>query len=131
MTNAAKSVHLYGIYLLIFGSVFLIIPNLALAVLGFVPTQEVWIRVVGALAAVIGYYYIQAARNEATQFFQWTVTARSFITLCLLTFVGLGLSTLRLLPFAVLEGLSALWTAVILRMGNSIKQDPLKGIVQE
>ena len=75
MSKSAISVFVFGLYLLVVGSVLILVPNLLLSLFAIPETSEVWIRVVGVVAAVLGYYYVQAARNELTAFFRATVPA--------------------------------------------------------
>jgi hypothetical protein len=76
MSRAATSVFVFGIYLAAVGAIFLVAPNLLLGVLGFPPTNEVWIRVAGVLVLILAYYFIQSARRGTTGFFRWTVHVR-------------------------------------------------------
>ena len=69
MSNSAKSIFVFGIYSLILGITFLIIPNILLSLFGFQTTNEVWIRVIGMLLFLLAFYYIQAARKNFTAFF--------------------------------------------------------------
>ena len=87
MSNAAKSIFVFGIYLGIIGFGFLLIPKTVLGLLGFSITIEPWIQVVAMLLLILAYYYIQSARSELTSFFRFTVHARLsvimfFIVLC-------------------------------------------------
>ena len=61
MTAASKSVYYFGLYLYLTGITLIFIPNLFLSTLGLPETHEVWIRVVGVLAMVIGFYYHRSA----------------------------------------------------------------------
>jgi hypothetical protein len=38
--------------------------------------DEVWVRVVGMLASIIGFYYLLAVRAGLDQFIPWTVPGR-------------------------------------------------------
>jgi hypothetical protein len=115
MSNAAKSVFVFGIYLIIIGLGFLIVPNTPLAMLGFPTTNEPWIRVVGLLLLILAYYYIQTARSEMRPFFRWTVHARSSVVVCFIVLVVLGLAQPMLIVFGVVDLLAAVWTGLALR----------------
>src|SRR5690349_24846104 len=78
MSNAAKSILAHGIYLLGLAVVLLTIPNVPLKIVGLPETNEVWIRVVGFLSLVLGYYYLQEARRDETEFFRSTILPRVF-----------------------------------------------------
>src|SRR5262245_25577884 len=76
MTNAAKSILVFGIYLVITGLALVFAPNTLLGLFGFPPANEIWIKVFGALAAVLGLYFLQAARENNIGFFRMTLIAR-------------------------------------------------------
>ena len=115
MSKAAKSVLVFGIYLVVIGIGFMAMPNTPLALLGFPTTSEPWIRVVGMLLLLLAYYYIQAARNEMRSLFRWTVHARSSVVVFFGVFVLLGLAQPMLIGFGVIDLLAALWTNRALR----------------
>lgn len=115
MSNAAKSIFVWGVYLLVIGTTLLLIPNLLLALFGFATTDEVWIRVLGVVVVALGYYHIQVARNALTLFFKWSVQGRALTVVCFVTFVVLGLAQPTLLLFAAADFLGALWTGLTLR----------------
>lgn len=115
MSNAAKSVFVFGIYELILGITLLTTPNPLLVLFGFPATNEVWIRVVGSLLCFFAFYDFQGARHELTDYFRWTVYARSSVILFFTAFVLLGLASPVLILFGVIDLLGALWTAIALR----------------
>jgi len=49
MSNSAKSVFVFGIYISVLGIAFMTIPNALLGLFGFPATNEVWIRVAGMI----------------------------------------------------------------------------------
>jgi len=115
MSKPAKSVFVHGIYLALSGLTLIAVPNLLFALLSIPATHEVWIRVVGVLTLILGYYFIQAARKEVIEFMRWTVHARiAFMTFCII-FVLLGFIGPVLLLFGLLDLLGAIWTALALR----------------
>jgi hypothetical protein len=118
MSASAKSVFAHGLYLGLSGLALITVPNLLFGVLGLPPTQEVWIRVVGVLTLILGFYFIQAARRNVTEFIRWTVYARlAFMSFCLL-FVLLGFFGPVLLLFGLLDLLGAIWTILALRSSH-------------
>ena len=78
-------------------------------------TNEVWVRVVGMLVLIIGYYYVTAARNELTQIFRASVHARFSVLVFFIAFVVTGLAPPMLLIFGVVDAIAATWTAMALR----------------
>jgi hypothetical protein len=119
MSNPAKSVFAHGIYLALSGLTLITVPNLLFGLLGIPATGEVWIRVVGTLTLILGFYFIQAARKDVTEFMRWTVYARlTFMSFCVV-FVLLGFIGPVLLLFGLLDLLGAIWTAQALRSAHS------------
>lgn len=119
MSNAAKSILAFGIYLALIGLVFLVVPNTPLALFGFPTTNEPWIRVVGLLTVILAYYYIRAAYDEADPFFRWTVYGRPILTVGFIIFVVLGLAPPTLIIFGLPDLLGAIWTGLILHGINN------------
>ena len=92
MSNSAKSLFVFAIYLILLGITVLVAPNALLTLFAHPATNEVWIRVVGMLLVVLAFDYIQAARKELRKFFQWTVYARGSVIFFFIAFVVLGLA---------------------------------------
>lgn len=119
MSKSATSVFLFAIYLYALGLALVLVPNLLLGVFGIPRTDEVWIRVVGVLVLILGYYYSQAARMGLSQFFRLTVVGRSVV---LLFFIGLAVARIAppvLILFGVIDFVAAMWTAAALRNETS------------
>ena len=115
MTNSARSVLVFAIYLVVLGLVLMIAPNFLLGLFSLPGVTDIWIRVVGMLVLLLGFYYSQAARQEMTEFFQWTVYARSSVILFFTAFVLLGLASPPLILFGAVDLLGAIWTGLALR----------------
>lgn len=115
MSRSALSVFIFGIYLIAVGVALVAIPNTVLGLLGFPASSEIWPRIVGGLALVLAYYYIQAARQELTAFFRWTVQARAAVFVLFAAFVLLRLAQVPLLLLGTVDLLAAIWTGLALR----------------
>ena len=115
MGAATVSILAYGIYLVVLGIPYLLVPNVPLTILGFEPTTEPWIRVMAALVIIVGCYYVQAARNRTRTFYRWTLHCRLFFPLCTLVMVVAGAAQPMLLLFGALDLAGLLWTAAALR----------------
>ncbi len=110
MSRSARSVFVFALYLFALGAALLLVPNRLLSPFGFAETGEVWIRVVGMLALILGYYYRGAARHEAAAIFRLTVHARGSVLVFFSAFVLLGLAPPALVLFGAVDALGALWT---------------------
>ncbi|MEO6394674.1 MAG: hypothetical protein ABIO40_02030 [Devosia sp.] len=117
MTLAARSIFVFGLYLVLLGAALMIVPNVVLAPFGFPATNEVWIRLAGSLVVIIGWFFLVAARHENGPFFRATLLARPFLFLSLVAFVLFGLAPPQLILFGVIDLLGALWTFLALRRG--------------
>jgi hypothetical protein len=87
MSPAAKSLFIYGFYIL----------SLSLLLL------------------FLSFYDIQAARAGLTPFLRWSVYTRGSVTLFFAAFVLLGFAGPMLILFGVVDLLAAIWTALALR----------------
>ena len=119
MSKAARSVFVFGIYLVFLGIALLVVPNLLLGMFFLPGTSEVWVRVVGMLVLFLGFYYIQAGRRELTDFFRWTLYPRSTVILFFAAFVLLDFAKPPLILFGVVDLLGVIWTAMALRTSKT------------
>ena len=119
MSKAAKSLFYFGVYHVILGIILVVVPNLLLTLLALPMTTEVWIRVVGMLVLLLGYYYIQAARKELTAFFQWTIYSRLSVIVFFIAFVAFGFVKPIIILFGVIDLLGAAWTGLTLRSSGN------------
>lgn len=115
MSKAARSLLVFGIYLVALGLFLLIAPNTLITLFGLPETHDVWIRVVGMLLVFLAYYDIQAARHELASFFRWSVVARAAVIVFFAVFVLLKWVEPILLLFGAIDLAGALWTAIALR----------------
>ena len=115
MSNSARSVFVFGLYLVLLGIVLLVAPNFLLGIFFMPGTTEVWIRVVGVLVLFIAFYYIQAARKGMTDFYKLTVYTRSSLIIFFAAFVLLGFANPPLILFGGVDLLGAIWTGLALR----------------
>ncbi len=119
MSKAARSLFVFGVYLIIIGLGFLVMPNLVLRLFGFPETSEPWIRVMAMLLLFLAYYYIFASRNEMTEFIRITVYSRAAVILFFAAFVLLDLAQPILLLFGAVDLVAAIWTWLSLRQPQS------------
>jgi hypothetical protein len=110
MNKASTSILVFGIYAFVAGLGFIFAPDMALGLLGLPTATDIWIRVVGILASMLGVYYVQAFRDNNTAFFAMTVWGRLIFSIAL---VSLALTVPNYLPlfvFAIVDALGACWT---------------------
>lgn len=120
MKKSALSVFVWGIYAVLSGITFLVVPNLPLTMMGLGETQEVYARLLGASIIMIGYYYLRAARHEnMTPLYAWSVHARLGLIGAVIVLVIMGLAKPAMLGMVVIELAGTLWTAFALRAEGS------------
>lgn len=115
MSRAARSIFVFGIYIVVLGGLLATRPSLVVGPFGFPDPQEPWIRVLGVVVFVLGCYYVQAARQHVTAFFRWTVWGRSAILAGFTLLVIAGVAAPALIVFGAIDAAGAAWTALALR----------------
>jgi hypothetical protein len=115
MSRAAVSMFVFGIYLLVLAPTLVVAPAFLTGLFGLDAPQEVWIRVTGVIAGVLGFYYVFTARREAKDFFWATVWGRPAVIVFFTAFVLLDLAEPVLILFGVVDLLGAGWTFAALR----------------
>jgi hypothetical protein len=121
MSAVGRSLVVFGWYLAAFGALLVFVPNLAFAVFGLPPTEEVWIRVVGLLVLVIGYLDVRMGREEFRPYARFTVHARVAVLVFMVGFVLAGLAKPILILVGAMDFAGALWTAAALRASAATK----------
>jgi hypothetical protein len=112
---AATSIRVFGVYLVALGAFLFLTPNTLLTVFEVASTNEPWIRVLGAVVGVLGAYYIDAARHQATSFFRATLWGRATILVLFAILVLVRLAPPILILFGAIDAAGSLWTLVALR----------------
>lgn len=119
MSKAARSLFVFGIYLVLLGLFLLIAPNVLITLFGLPSANDVWIRVVGMLLVLLAYYDIQSARKNLIEFFRWSVVARLSVIVFFAVFIALNLVKPILLLFGAIDFLGATWTYLALRKAKT------------
>ena len=117
MNKAQISLFVFGLYMIFaVGLGFMLMPLIILNLLGLSAGDDVWIRFVGMLAAIMGGYYILAVRAEMDRFISWTVIMRYFAAAFMVSIVVLDKQGKALLLFAAIDIIAASWTWFALRL---------------
>lgn len=120
MSPAARTVHLFGLYLVGVGLVVTLLPDVLFDLLGVPTTDEPWIRLVGVVVLALSVYYLVAARHELDAIIRATVPGRVLVGISIIVLVALwGYWTAAV--FGLVDIAAALWTRAALR------GDPLPG----
>jgi hypothetical protein len=118
MSYAAKTVLVFGVYMLGQGIILMIAPNFLLSIFGIQEATEVWVRVVGLCLIVFAQYYIRAAILNMIEFCRLTVLGRVLQFLLFTAIVVNGLGSPMLLLFSGFEMASGFWTYLALKKEN-------------
>ena len=100
----------FAAYLFCLGLIFMLIPNPVIALFGFSPTIEVWIRILGYILSALAFYYFMAVRENAKNFYLWSVYARLPILPTFAAFVFSGIGPPVILLFGTFDTACAIWT---------------------
>ena len=120
MHPASRSIQVFGIYVVITGLGLAFAPALVFAPLGLATPAEVWVRVLGVLAIVVGYYYWSCGRAGAVAFFEASVRGRVlFAALCVVLILAFA-APLQLLLFGLVDVVGAAWTFHGLRAARNM-----------
>lgn len=119
MSNAAKSMAAFGIYLAIGGVLLVFTPAFVCQMLSLDPPRGVWIRISGMFFCILSFYCLAAASREETAFIRLSVYARPTTLLFLGAFVIAQLVQPVILIFGVIDVAASLWTAHALRADAS------------
>lgn len=115
MTAAAKSVYYFGFYLYLVSATLIFIPNMLLGTLGIPETNEVWIRVLGVIVGLLGFYYHQSGDKNISAFFPLTIPTRIIVLLSFIIFAVLKMASPMLIGFGVVDFAGAMWTMMALK----------------
>lgn len=118
MSKAARSVYVWGIYVVLTGLALVFIPNVIFGIVGLPETNEIWVRALGIIAILLGYYYFVAVKEDFVPLYQASIYARLFFVVASVIFVVLGMVKVNFLLFAAMDTLGALWTFLALRQGT-------------
>lgn len=109
MSRGARSLAVWTVYVIILGTVLLIVPNWFLSIFQIEETTEVWVRIVGMLLIALGPYYWTAVKGEFTPMIRASVWVRWAIVITLVV-LAFTIGPWQLVLFALVDFLGGLWT---------------------
>jgi len=116
---ASLSIKVFGGYAILTGAGLMLAPALVLSPLGIAAPTEIWIRLVGALAIVLGYYYWACGSADALAFFHATVRGRIFFALLCAALIVFYSAPMQLLLFGLVDLAGPAWTMRGLRPSSA------------
>ena len=110
MKESSRTIALFAPYPLLAGLSMALVPALPLQILGLPVEGLDWIRMLGVVTAIVGYYYWRLGRAGVTAFCCWSVQMRAIIPLVFTALVLLfDLRPIYIL-FTLPDFAGALWT---------------------
>ena len=119
MTAPSTTIRVYGWYFIGMGLAMAIVPNALLGLLRVPPARESWIRILGVVVAILGSYYLAAARENNRAFFRWTTFGRAVVLPAFIILVVFADAPPMAILFGVIDAIGALWTHLALRASLS------------
>lgn len=120
MSRPARSLFVFGIYVLLVGSVFILMPAELSSVLRLPPATAGWARAIGLLALVIGAYDTVGARAECMPYIRASIPVRLAFAGAMALLVAFGEMPATILLLAATDIAGALWTAFALPSGAAV-----------
>jgi len=115
MSRPARSLFVFGIYILIVGVALVVIPAPLVSLLRLPPATVGWARVVGLLTIVIGAYDVTGSRAECLTYIRASIPVRFGFAAGTIVLVLLGQMPFTIALLGATDIAGALWTAFALR----------------
>lgn len=115
MKSAAVTIKAFGVYAILTGVTLMLTPNLLLGLFAFPETREIWVRVLGALGTVVGYYYWASGVGNVKAFFRASIYGRIFFCASCVALVILAGAPWTLMLFGLVDIAGAAWTSRAMR----------------
>lgn len=115
MSKSAFSAKVFAIYLFLLGPMLVVAPNFLLSLFGIPASPEVWIRVIGVLASVLGVYTWVAAKHDNRPFLEASVYTRFLVFVAFTAFALIGMASPMLILFGLVDLAGAAWTYFALK----------------
>lgn len=117
MSAVAWSAAAFAVYLFGMGVALLAVPGTFQDLLDLPPADDLYLRLVGAIAIALGIYYAAAARDENLPFLRSTVPARTWVFIAF-TVTALVAREPILIAFGIVDLAFAAWTRSALRASD-------------
>ena len=119
-SSAAVSVFIFGLYLMVLGTIIAIYPAPLLSLAG-IENFDVVAHLMGMLTAICGYFYTRCGLEgaEMEKFFRLTTHTRSVQIIVLTFFVIFVPANPILLGFGFVDLAGCIWTFIALRKDES------------
>ena len=115
MSKSAFSAKVFAVYLFVVGAMLIVVPNFLLSIFRIPETSEVWIRVVGVTAFMIGVFAWVAAKHDDKPFLEASVYTRLLVFAAFTAFAVIGLASPMIVLFGVADLIGGVWTHFALK----------------
>jgi hypothetical protein len=117
--SAAFSIKAFGADAFLTRLNLLVAPTLVLTTLGFPSTGEIWIRIVGVWAVVVGYYRRVCGGANASAFFKAALVGRTIGFALPIVLIFTADAPWQLARLAVADPVGAAWTTAATKAEDS------------
>lgn len=115
MNPACKTIYWFSFYPLLAGLSMVLAPALPLQILGWPVEGLDWIRMLGVVTMIVGYYYYQLGSNNVLAFCRYSSQMRLLIPLAFVIMVlTFGMNPIYI-ALTLVDFLGGLWTWSALR----------------
>lgn len=113
--NPTTTSLVFSIYVFVAGASLLLLPTFIPSLTGLSIPQDVWVRVTGAIAVALSYYYFDAARRNNLAFIESTVIGRAIFAIAITGLIVFGYAPINMIIFPIIDLLGAAWSFYALR----------------
>lgn len=114
MKRSTQSILAFSAYTGILSAFLLFYPRIFLFI-GFDEVNSAWVRILGYIVGALSFFYFMAAREEAKNFYRWSVYARMPLFPFFVLLVILGIVPPVMVLIGAWDTGLAIWTGVALR----------------
>ena len=111
----------FAVYLATLSLLLLFWPSFFLK-LGFENVSNPWVPTLGYVVGALAFFYFMAIRENAKNFYAWTVMARLPLILFFIALVALGIAPPIMLLIGVFDTGCAIWTGLALKHEQASQQ---------
>ncbi len=115
MKSSVISIKVFALYVVATGLGLMLIPNIWLAPLGFPPAEDFWVRVLGLVAFVLGYYYWTSALTINRSFFTASIYGRCLFGAGTVGLVVIAAAPWQLIILGAVDVAGAIWTKLAMQ----------------
>lgn len=109
-TKRYLSLIVQAVYVSITALQLIFVPNMLLAMFGFPPTSEIWIKVLGVVLIALATVYYGIIKFGNAEVVKYTIWGRIFVGIGFVILVITGQTLPALILFAGIDIATAIWT---------------------